>query len=44
MKIECTIDEIKELLGYKEVDIKIDGEKVGKQIQPSILKIISSLE
>lgn len=46
MKIECTVDELKELLNYRIPNIKIDldGEKVGKQIQPSIERNINSLE
>ena len=36
MKIECTVEEVKELLNIKNVEIKIDGEKVGKLIAPSV--------
>lgn len=36
MEIKCTVEELKELLNIKNVEIKIDGEKVGKLIAPSV--------
>ena len=44
MKIECTVEELKELLNYRNLDIKLDGKIIGKTIQPSILNITNSLE
>lgn len=45
MKLECSVEELKLL--YKNFDLKesntqinIDGEKVGKLIAPSILKVL----
>lgn len=38
MNIKCTVEELKELLNIKKIEIKIDGEKVAKQITPSISK------
>lgn len=35
MKIECTVEELKELLNIKNVEIEIDGGKVGRLIAPS---------
>ena len=36
MEIKCSVEELKELLNIKNVEIKIDGEKVGKLIAPSV--------
>lgn len=42
MEIKCTAEELKKLLNIENVEIKIDGEKVGKLIVPSISKEFSS--
>ena len=44
MKIECTVEELKELLNCRNLDIKLDGEIIGKTIQPSIINFTNSLE
>jgi hypothetical protein len=36
MEIKCSVEELKELLNIKNVEIKIDGEKVCKLIAPSV--------
>ena len=36
MEIKCSVEELKELLNIKNVEIKIDGEKVGKLIATSV--------
>lgn len=38
MKIEGTPEEFKKLFNIENIEIKIDGEKVGKLITPSISK------
>ena len=42
MEIKCTVEELKELLNIKNAEIKIDGEKVGKLIAPSVGKEFSN--
>ena len=42
MEIRCTVEELKELLNIKNAEIKIDGEKVGKLIAPSVGKEFSN--
>ncbi len=46
MKLECSVEELKLLfknfnLKEKNVNIKIDGEKVGKLVTPSMSKVLS---
>lgn len=42
MKLECTVEEFKTLFNIENAEIKIDGEKVGKLIAPSVSKEFSN--
>ncbi len=44
MKIECTVDELKEVLNYRNSNIKLDGKIIGTTIQPSINNTINRLD